>query len=417
MITKTRNSGYLLHFILWLAYVSFCYLVHRIQEYYIPFYAFASKYLVSISVFYITSISVLRFRRKSAPLILIVLVTFLFDLCLRTLISNTIYPWSLNQKPHFKGFLQYFSGSLWWWFQYSIFGLAYAISRILVEKEKNLRISEKKNFDLLIEKQSQEQANLILEQANHRLEQEKLILHQQKIQTECAFLRSQINPHFLLNTLNFFYARSMAAKDEDLTNGIMTLANIMRYSLQTNAKEGDDMVLIRDEMRHLDNVIAINEMRFSKKVIVAYDLKGDTDGLVMPPLILLTLVENCVKHGELFDPQHPLKISLEMDEEEDRLIFSTFNKTKTGPKEEGHAIGIANTQQRLHSAYGEDYSLTLTPEGDCFRAILIIHNFFQHNENYRARQHQQEPWPDAYYELEDEDEEEEEEEQGETPNE
>jgi sensor histidine kinase YesM len=258
---------------------------------------------------------------------------------------------------------------------------------------------------------------LQLQQTNLRLEQEKLILHQQKIQTEYAFLRSQINPHFLLNTLNFFYARSMAAKDEDLTNGIMTLANIMRYSLQTNAKEGDDMVLIRDEMRHLDNVIAINEMRFSKKVIVAYDLKGDTDGLVMPPLILLTLVENCVKHGELFDPQHPLKISLEMDEEEDRLIFSTFNKTKTGPKEEGHAIGIANTQQRLHSAYGEDYSLTLTPEGDCFRAILIIHNFFQHNENYRARQHQQEPWPDAYYELDDEDEEEEEEEQGETPNE
>jgi two-component system, LytTR family, sensor kinase len=247
---------------------------------------------------------------------------------------------------------------------------------------------------------------LQLQQQNHRLEQEKLILYQQKIQTEYAFLRSQINPHFLLNTLNFFYARSMAAKDESLTNGIMTLANIMKYSLQTNAKEGEDMVLIRDEMRHLDNVIAINEMRFSKKVAVEYEIKGDTDGLVMPPLILLTLVENCIKHGELFDPQHPLKISLKMDEEEDRLTFSTFNKIKKGPKEEGHAIGIANTQQRLLSTYEEDYSLTLTPEGDCFNVTLTINNFYQHNENYRARQQQKDtPWPDAYYELEEEDEE------------
>lgn len=204
-------------------------------------------------------------------------------------------------------------------------------------------------------------------QAFHRekrlkeLELRQLKIEQDRLQAEYAFLRAQINPHFLHNTLNFFYARSLACGGE-LSEGILTLSEIMRYSLEPN--EGAGTVALASEVEHLKNVIRIHQLRFSHKLQVEFEINGDISGLQIIPLVLITLTENVLKHGALTDVQHPVKLRLEINEARNRLTFSTYNKTKRGPKELSRGIGVENIRQRLQWAYPGRYLFETGPAGD-----------------------------------------------------
>ncbi|WP_324680450.1 sensor histidine kinase [Hymenobacter sp. GOD-10R] len=201
-----------------------------------------------------------------------------------------------------------------------------------------------------------------------RLQEQKLrVAEHNLMQSEITFLRSQINPHFLFNTLNFLYAQAYP-HSEETAKGILLLSNIMRYALKDEEHEGK--VMLESELKHLENYIAINQLRFNNKLQVHYEVLGSVQFMMIIPLVLITFVENCFKHGDLSDPQNPLVIRLQMVE--NRLSFFTHNKKRTGPKEKTTGIGLVNTQKRLELAYANRYTLAVQDEPEFFSYKLVI---------------------------------------------
>jgi two-component system LytT family sensor kinase len=214
----------------------------------------------------------------------------------------------------------------------------------------------------LDEKKYQARNQKLLEERTFKLEKEKM-------QADYLFLKAQINPHFLHNTLNFLYARSLPLSPE-LSEGILTLSEIMRYSLD-NREDGDGKVLLSHEIEHVHNIIRMQQLRFENTLQVQFNLSGEPDGQRILPFVLITLVENAFKHGELKSTESPVKIDLNVCAN-GKLHFVCSNRKKTGPKELSTGIGLDNTRKRLELAYGENYSLFIRNQRDIFTVDLTI---------------------------------------------
>jgi LytS/YehU family sensor histidine kinase len=197
------------------------------------------------------------------------------------------------------------------------------------------------------------------------LEAQKMQLEVDKSQANFKFLKSQINPHFLHNTLNFLYAKSLPYSAE-LSEGILTLSDIMRYALK-EAVDNDDKAPLKDEIEH---VIKINQLRFSNNLYVNFEVNGLVNGAEIIPFVLITIVENAFKHGDLQKPEFPIDIKLDIDHR--HLVFYCRNKKKSGPKEISTGLGLDNIRNRLDYAYGKDYSLQIKDEADFYTTTLTI---------------------------------------------
>ena len=200
-----------------------------------------------------------------------------------------------------------------------------------------------------------------------RLQEESLrIAERSLLEANLAFLKSQINPHFLFNSLNFLYAQ-VYPHSEQAAQGILLLAETMRYALH---EEKQGKVMLEQEIKHLHNYIALNQLRFNGQLHIEFTQHGSGQFLRIIPLILITFVENCFKHGELADPLNPLRISLDI--KQNRLTFETRNKKRLGPKEISTGIGLANTRQRLDILYAGRYSLEVADTEECYTCTLTI---------------------------------------------
>ena len=200
------------------------------------------------------------------------------------------------------------------------------------------------------------------------LEEQKMQLEVEKSQANFNFLKAQINPHFLHNTLNFLYAKSLPYSAE-LSEGILTLSDIMRYALsEGNAKDGK--APLRDEIEHVRNVIKINQLRFSNNLNVKFNVEGLVNGATIIPFVLITLVENAFKHGDLKSSAYPIEINLAV--RDNLLHFYCRNKKKHGPKELSTGIGLDNIKKRLDLAYGQEYNLKIQDEADFYTTELTI---------------------------------------------
>jgi two-component system, LytTR family, sensor kinase len=200
------------------------------------------------------------------------------------------------------------------------------------------------------------------------LEEQKMQLEIEKSQANFNFLKAQINPHFLHNTLNFLYAKSLPYSPE-LSEGILTLSDIMRYALsEGNARDGK--APLSDEIEHVRNVIKINQLRFSNKLNVKFEVEGVVNGATIIPFVLITLVENAFKHGDLKSNEFPIRISLGVDDH--KIYFVCRNKKKGGPKELSTGIGLDNIKKRLDLAYGKNYSLNIKDEAELYTTELTI---------------------------------------------
>jgi two-component system LytT family sensor kinase len=200
------------------------------------------------------------------------------------------------------------------------------------------------------------------------LEAQKMQLEVEKSQANFNFLKAQINPHFLHNTLNFLYSKSLPYSPE-LSEGILTLSDIMRYALsEGNARDGK--APLKDEIEHVRNVIKIQQLRFSNQLNVQFDVEGVINGATIVPFVLITLVENAFKHGDLKSTDHPICIKVKVDSK--RLYFYCKNKKKAGPKELSTGIGLDNIRKRLELAYGPQHTFTVKEEAETYTTELII---------------------------------------------
>ena len=143
----------------------------------------------------------------------------------------------------------------------------------------------------------------------------------------------------------------------------------MRYALN-EATGSDDKAPLKDEIEHVRNVIKINQLRFSNNLHVNFEVNGIVDNVEIIPFLLITVVENAFKHGDLQRIEHPIIIRLTTQHK--RLNFYCRNKKKTGPKEISTGLGLDNIRNRLDYAYGKNYNLAIKDEADFYTTELTI---------------------------------------------
>ena len=328
-----------------------------IKEFNIPRHALRTGYaIVFYTVYFYFALNgyykLIRQQRKTEAYILWSLLVLLFSFVYYWLYDMAVKNEEFNQA--FDISVKIFSYSFVCLFQLGIAGIIVAITRQLDEKNQQIERSR------------------ILEQQKTQLEKEKM-------QANYLFLKAQINPHFLHNTLNFLYAKSLPYSTE-LSEGILTLSEIMRYSLNKE-EDAEGKVLLTQEIEHVNNIIRIQQLRFGNTLQVHFDRRGELEGLRILPFILITIVENAFKHGELKNVDHPISLELAIDGSEvsgaeahrgKQLHFHCINKKKTGPKELSTGIGLDNTRKRLELAYGENYALYIKNQKELFVVDLTL---------------------------------------------
>ncbi|MCC8407800.1 histidine kinase [Mucilaginibacter sp. UR6-1] len=197
---------------------------------------------------------------------------------------------------------------------------------------------------------------------------ERMMLEKQKTEAELVALKHQINPHFLFNSLSFIYGKLMRT-DRETADSVLMLANIMRYSLGTG-ENVDGKVNIMDELEHLRNVIEINQRRHNHTLNIRYEEQVEDQSISILPLVLITLVENAFKHGDLHDPDQPLQILTHTRVNE--LSFRIENRKGNGIKELSNGVGLQNIRQQLKLTYGSRCSFQIEDTGEHFRVDLNI---------------------------------------------
>lgn len=207
------------------------------------------------------------------------------------------------------------------------------------------------------------------QQAIFRMVEEQLKKDKERLELENSLLRSQINPHFLYNTLNFFYAKSLSLS-EDLSEGIMKLSEIMHYSLRK--QDSDGLVCLNEELEHIRNIIELARLRFSGKFYFDSDFDQFSDTVRVIPLVFITLAENILKHAELTNSLTPASISIKY-QTGNLLKFRSSNQKRRAIAEKTSGIGLVNTQARLREAYGEgNFRFDVNESSDEFSVTVII---------------------------------------------
>jgi two-component system, LytTR family, sensor kinase len=197
-------------------------------------------------------------------------------------------------------------------------------------------------------------------------EKEKQDLLTEKLKAEQAFLKSQLNPHFLFNTLNNIYSLTLNQSPK-APEAVLKLSELMRYMLY---ESNVDKINLETEVKYLSNFIELQKMRYSKQIFVDFEVAGDLHTQEVAPLLLISFVENAFKHGEVNDEHNPLKISLLVNQ--NNLNFTVINHKKKQNKDEIGGVGLENVKRRLQLIYPNQHSLEVQDSDKNYNCELNI---------------------------------------------
>jgi sensor histidine kinase YesM len=187
-------------------------------------------------------------------------------------------------------------------------------------------------------------------------------------EAELAWLKNQINPHFLFNTLNNI--SSLTQIDPDAAqDAIAQLSDLLRYAMYETRK---DLVPLQGEMEFMRNYVELMKLRCSEKTIVNCQLSVANSQLSIAPLLFISLIENAFKHGVSSNRDSRIDIGLTADEQQ--LIFTCDNTNypKTDSDRSGSGIGLENTRRRLDLIYKDRYTWEQTLEDNIYKVKITI---------------------------------------------
>lgn len=293
--------------------------------------------LINITIFYINYLLILPrfFNTKKylwfgASLALLIISTAFIKYGLATLYSDFVLQRGPKKEYHIS-FTDFFVGALFvsWFFIFLSTALKFMVDWFINEKVRS------------------------------NLENEKLT-------AELAFLKSQLNPHFLFNSLNNIYSLSYQ-KSEKTPEAILKLSEMMRYMLY---ESNDNSVELSKEITYLKNYIDLQKLRFKNGAFVNMVIDGDTDGKLIMPMVLVSFVENAFKHGVASDEQNPILIAIRIWPQ--KLYFKVSNKIANLNKDETGGVGLANVKRRLDLLYKGRYRLQIHQEPDQYTCELYL---------------------------------------------
>lgn len=191
----------------------------------------------------------------------------------------------------------------------------------------------------------------------------------EKLNTELEYLKAQINPHFLFNSINTIYFQI----DKQNTSARETLSkfsDMLRYQLyECNGHE----IAVEKEISYLKNYVALQRLRKDEQYDIQFSHSSDLTNFALPPLLLLPFVENAFKHVSHFSDRKNV-IHIEMSKVDSFFQFRVMNtKDNTLPKEATGGIGLKNVKRRLELSYRDKYLLDIQDTAENFTVNLQLH--------------------------------------------
>ena len=207
--------------------------------------------------------------------------------------------------------------------------------------------------------------NLAIAKQTKLLETKILNTELQFKKQQLDYLKMQIHPHFLFNTLNTLYGFALQ-KSNQTPGMILKLSNLLDYLLYQTDKP---VVLLVDELQHIEDYIALEKMRFNNTLQVNLNVDIANESVTIPPMLLLPFVENSFKHGAIVDGK--LKIDIELKAATERINFRTKNSKKS-VRDAQNGIGLDNIKKRLLLLYPNRHDLNIEVESDMFTIELTL---------------------------------------------
>ncbi|MGM9475600.1 sensor histidine kinase [Pedobacter sp. GSP4] len=199
------------------------------------------------------------------------------------------------------------------------------------------------------------------------LEKQRLNNLIQLAKSENAFLKAQIQPHLLFNTLDFIYQNARETSPI-AAETIHSLSEMMRYSVDSNKDK--EFISLGEEINQVENLINLHQLRKNHQLQLRFWYDDDIREVKIIPMVLITLVENIFKHGELLNSDHPAEVNLTV--EQGKLMIRTSNLIKHVADKSGLNAGLENISKRLDYAYGHDAEFKYFKDKYYFKVTLFI---------------------------------------------
>ncbi|MEL6865479.1 MAG: histidine kinase [Bacteroidota bacterium] len=195
-------------------------------------------------------------------------------------------------------------------------------------------------------------------------------LRAEKLQSELNFLKSQINPHFLFNTLNNIYAYAQTG-DSKTAPMLEHLSSILRFMVYDGSEE---VVELFKEVRAVENLLEIHRMKNTEQRNIHLEVGGVKGFHLIAPLIIVNFVENACKHSDVVtNPNGFIHVRIEVDKEDHCLLeIANSSKKKTALPSKYQGLGLVNIRKRLDLQYGESYTLEESKTDDHYQVQLRI---------------------------------------------
>lgn len=196
-------------------------------------------------------------------------------------------------------------------------------------------------------------------------------LERAALETELLFLKSQLNPHFLFNTLNYFYAEALKNKNTKLSNSVLKLSDMMRYMLyETNVSA----IPLEKEIAYIHSYLELYGTRYRKTLedMVKWTVSGDVSSFKIAPMLLISFVENAMKYSE--SGIGDVQVTIAFKVENNQLHFDVTNRIAENKIKTSHSggLGLVNVQKRLDYIYNSGYALDIHSDQQMFYVSLQL---------------------------------------------
>ncbi len=199
-------------------------------------------------------------------------------------------------------------------------------------------------------------------------EKKKEEIMKERISSELIYLKQQVNPHFLFNTLNNIYSLSIK-NPEIMPSAILKISSILRYTLN---ESDNSLASLRDEIEIMNAYIDFQKMRFKNNLPLIYKVTGSIDDYKIEPFILLPLIENAFKYGMVNIKDSFINIEITIKSEKLKFLISNKKSFTHESKLEHSGIGLKNIKRRLDLIYPDCHKLLIEDNDNIFSVCLEL---------------------------------------------
>lgn len=203
------------------------------------------------------------------------------------------------------------------------------------------------------------------------ISREALLKREDQLKNELTFLKSQLNPHFLFNSINNIFSIAQKNGDNEAAQHIADLSKVMRYALY---ESDDQRVPLRKELNFIQSYVEMSQLRFSEEDLqLVFKIEGNVNDQKLAPLLLVPLVENAFKYTPVSGPENHITIKMVVDSQRLKTqISNSLPRQHTVKDTHVGGIGLTNLRRRLELLYPGSYTLTVDRTESTFHVTLEV---------------------------------------------